>query len=77
MFLGTWGNALGLHAEDCVLTEYGKNMKFINKCALGLGNILTVNHSDWSSDPQNPDTGDLQSKLAIEFDWKALPQSIK
>lgn len=32
--------------------EYGKNMKFMNKCALGLGDILTVNHSDWSSDPQ-------------------------
>lgn len=38
---------------------------------------LTVNHLDWSSDPQNPDEGVAQSKLAIEFDWKALPQSIK
>lgn len=47
-FLGTRGRALGLHVEVHVLTEYGKNMKYRNKCALGLGNILAVNHLDWS-----------------------------
>lgn len=70
-FLATWGHALGLHVEVHVLAEYGKNMKYINKCTLGLGNILAVNHLDWSSDP---DTGAPQSRPAIEFDWQTLPQ---
>lgn len=63
LFPETWGKALNLHVEICVLMKCEKDVTCISECALSPGNISAVKHLYWSSDPQNPNTEGPQRKF--------------